>query len=76
MRYSMTTPRGRDLSQKDMEAALAMQAVVPMADAARPFLVDEFDQYITYGLPVDSFTDATDLVDRIFVPVTDELTPA
>ena len=73
MRYSMTTPRGRDLSQQDMKAALAMQAFVPMADAARPILVDEFDQYITYGLPVDNFTDAADLVNRIFVPVTAEL---
>ena len=73
MRYSMTTPRGRDLSQQDMKAALAMQAFVPMAEAARPMLVDEFAQYIAYGLPVDNFTDATDLVNRIFVPVTDEL---
>src|SRR4029453_10257797 len=53
MRGSMTLPAQREIAQEDMEAALAMQAFVPMADAARPVLVGEFDEYMTYGLPVD-----------------------
>jgi NitT/TauT family transport system substrate-binding protein len=73
MRPSMTIPTQRELTQEDMEAALAMQAFVPMAEAARPILVDEFDQYLTYSLPVDTPMDAATLVDRIFLPVTDEL---
>ena len=75
MRPSMTIPAQRELTQEDMEAALAMQAFVPMAEAARPILVDQFDQYLTYGLPVEPDTpmDAATLVDRIFLPVTDEL---
>jgi hypothetical protein len=56
-----------------MEAALAMQAFVPMADAARPILVGEFEDYMSYGLPVTPSMDAATLVSRIFVPVTDEL---
>ena len=56
-----------------MEAALAMMAFVPMAEPARPVLVDEFQQYMTYGLPVDGPMDAATMVNRIFVTVTEEL---
>jgi NitT/TauT family transport system substrate-binding protein len=73
MRPSMTIPAQHELTQEEMEAALAMQAFVPMADAARPILVSEFDEYMTYGLPVTPATDAATLVNRIFVPLTDEL---
>jgi ABC-type nitrate/sulfonate/bicarbonate transport system substrate-binding protein len=73
MRPSMTVPAQREISREDMEAALAMQAFVPMAEAARPILVDQFDQYLTYGLPVEPPMSATTLVNRIFLPLTDEL---
>ncbi len=76
MRPLMTTPAQREITQEDMEAALAMQAFVPMAEAARPILVNQFDQYLTYGLPVDTPIDAATLVKRIFMPVTDELRTA
>ena len=71
MRPSMTIPTPRELSQEDMEAALAMQAFIPMAEAARPLLIDQFDQYLRYGLmTVDTPMDATNLVSRIFMPTT------
>jgi NitT/TauT family transport system substrate-binding protein len=73
MRGSMTLPAQREITQEDMEAALAMQAFVPMADAARPILISEFDEYMSYGLPVDPVMDAATLVSRIFMPLTDEL---
>lgn len=73
MRASMTLPAQREITQEDMQAALAMQAFVPMADAARPILISEFDEYMSYGLPVDPVMDATTLVSRIFMPLTDEL---
>jgi len=69
----MTVPSQRDITQEDMEAALALQAFVPMAEAARPILVSQFEQYLMYGLPVEPPMDAETLVNRIFVPVTDEL---
>jgi NitT/TauT family transport system substrate-binding protein len=50
MRPSMTIPTPRELSQEDMEAALAMQAFIPMAEAARPLLVDQFDQYLSISI--------------------------
>jgi NitT/TauT family transport system substrate-binding protein len=71
MRPSMTISTPRELSQEDMEAALAMQAFIPMAEAARPLLIDQFDQYLRYGLmTVDTPMDATNLVSRIFMPTT------
>jgi NitT/TauT family transport system substrate-binding protein len=74
MRPSMTIPTPRELSQEDMEAALAMQAFIPMAEAARPLLIDQFDQYLRYGLmTVDTPMDATNLVSRIFMPLTQEV---
>jgi ABC-type nitrate/sulfonate/bicarbonate transport system substrate-binding protein len=73
MRPSMTVPAQREISQEDMEATLAMQAFIPMAEAARPLLIDQFDQYLAYGLPVDGPMDGATLVGRIFLPVTDEL---
>jgi ABC-type nitrate/sulfonate/bicarbonate transport system substrate-binding protein len=76
MRPSMTLPSLREITQEDMEAALAMQAFVPMAEAARPILVDEFDQYVKYGLSVDTPMTAATLVNRIFFPVTGELQSA
>jgi NitT/TauT family transport system substrate-binding protein len=77
MRPSMTIPTPRELSQEDMEAALAMQAFIPMAEAARPLLIDQFDQYLTYGLmTVDTPMDATNLVSRIFMPITQEVQTA
>jgi energy-coupling factor transporter ATP-binding protein EcfA2 len=76
MRPLMTIPAQREITQEDMEAALAMQAFVPMAEGARPILVNQFDQYLTYGLPVDTPIDAATLVNRIFMPVTDELRTA
>jgi NitT/TauT family transport system substrate-binding protein len=76
IRPSITEPLGGDLSQEQTEAALAMMAFVPMAEAARPLLVDEFEQYLTYGLPVDGLMDAATVVNRIFVTVTEELQAA
>jgi ABC-type nitrate/sulfonate/bicarbonate transport system substrate-binding protein len=73
MRPAMTLPTQRDITQEDMEAALAMQAFIPMAEAARPILVEQFNDYMSYGLPITPPVDAATLVDRIFVPVTDEL---
>ena len=73
MRSSMTLPAQREIARDDMEAALAMQAFVPMADAARPILISEFDDYMAYGLPVSPPMDTATLIDRIFVPLTDEL---
>jgi NitT/TauT family transport system substrate-binding protein len=73
MRPSMAVPVRRELTQEDMEAALAMQAFIPMAEAARPLLVSQFDEYMRYGLSADPPMDAAVLVDRIFLPVTDEL---
>jgi len=73
MRGSMTLPAQREITQEDMEAALAMQAFVPMADAARPILISEFDEYMSYGLPVDLVMDAATLVSRVFMPLTDEV---
>ena len=73
MRPSMTTPAQRELTQEDMEAALAMQAFVPMANAARPILVSEFEEYMSCGLPVAPSIDAGSLVNRIFVPLTNEV---
>jgi len=76
MRPSMSVPAQREITQEDMEAALAMQAFIPMADAARQSLIDQFDQYLTYGLAVDGPMDATTLVSRIFLPVTEEFRAA
>jgi ABC-type nitrate/sulfonate/bicarbonate transport system substrate-binding protein len=73
MRESMTMPAQREITQEDMEAALEMQAFVPMAEAARPILIDQFADYLRYGLPVDGPMDAATLVGRFFMPVTDEV---
>jgi len=73
MRSEMTLPAQREITQEDMEAALAMQAFVPMTDAARSILVEQFSDYVSYGLPVNPPLDATKLVDQIFVPLVDEL---
>jgi ABC-type nitrate/sulfonate/bicarbonate transport system substrate-binding protein len=64
---------GQGVNQEDMEAALDVVAFVPLAEAARPILVDEFERYLRYGLPVAEPMDATTLVSRIFVPMTDEI---
>jgi NitT/TauT family transport system substrate-binding protein len=69
----MTVPAQRALTQEDMESALAMQAFVPMAESARPVLVGQYEEYLRYGLPVDPPLDAATLVDRIFLPVTEEV---
>ena len=74
MRPSMTVPARREITQEDMEVALAMQAFVPMAETARPILIQQFGEFLTYGLPVDGPMDATTLVNRVFQPITDELT--
>jgi NitT/TauT family transport system substrate-binding protein len=76
MRPLMTMPAQREITQEDMEAALAMQAFIPMADAARQSLIDQFAQYLRYGLQVDGAMDAAALISRIFLPVTDELRAA
>jgi NitT/TauT family transport system substrate-binding protein len=76
MRPFMTIPAQREITQEDMEATLAMQAFIPMAGVARPILVDEFGQYLKYGLPVDTPMDANTLVSKIFSPVTGELPTA
>jgi hypothetical protein len=77
MRDSMIVPVRRELTQEDMEAALAMQAFIPMAESARPLLVDQFDQYLNYGLmTVGTPMDAATLVNRIFMPITDEVVTA
>jgi ABC-type nitrate/sulfonate/bicarbonate transport system substrate-binding protein len=73
MRGSMTMPAQREITQEDMEAALEMQAFVPMAEAARPVLIAQFADYLRYGLPVDGPMDATTLVGRFFMPITDEV---
>jgi NitT/TauT family transport system substrate-binding protein len=75
MRASITVPPAqREITHEDMEAALAMQEFVPMAESARPLLVQQFDEYLSYGLPVvESPMDAVRLVDRIYRPVTSEL---
>jgi NitT/TauT family transport system substrate-binding protein len=65
--------RQQQITQQDIEAALAVLAFVPMAEAARPILVDEFNRYLTYGLPVAQPMDAAALVDRIYRPLTGEL---
>jgi len=70
---SMTVPSQREITQEDMEAALAMQAFVPLAEEARPILVNQYEQYLKYGLPVDPAMDAESLVSLIFRPVTEEL---
>jgi NitT/TauT family transport system substrate-binding protein len=73
MRDSMTMPAQREITQDDMEAALDMQAFVPMAETARPLLIAQFADYLSYGLPVDGPMDATTLVSRFFMPITDEV---
>src|SRR5579859_443555 len=57
----------------DWQAAMAVLAFVPMAEAARRILVDQFDRYLTYGLPVQEPMDAAALVDRIYTPITSEI---
>jgi hypothetical protein len=44
-----------------------------MANAARPILVSEFDEYMSYGLAVNPSMDAASLVNCIFVPLTNEV---
>jgi ABC-type nitrate/sulfonate/bicarbonate transport system substrate-binding protein len=73
MRPAMTLPAQREITQEDMEAALAMQAFIPMAESARSILVEQFNDYMSFGLPVTPPLDAATLVDRIFVPLTDEV---
>jgi len=63
---------GQQITQEDMEAALGVVAFVPLAENARPVLVDEFNRYLTYGLPLAQPMDATTVVSRIFLPVTAE----
>jgi hypothetical protein len=70
---SMTVPAQREITQEDMEAALAMQAFVPMAESARPILVSQYEEYLRYGLPVVPPMDAESLVNQIFHPVSDEV---
>jgi len=62
-----------EVSLTDWQAAMEVLAFVPMAEAARPILVDQFDRYLKYGMPVDQPIDAQTLVDRIYTPLTDEI---
>jgi hypothetical protein len=57
----------------DWQAAMAVLAFVPMAEAARPILVDQFERFLKYGMPVEQPMDAATLVDRIYTPVTGEI---
>ncbi|MBV9172323.1 MAG: ABC transporter substrate-binding protein [Chloroflexi bacterium] len=65
-----------EVSLADWQAAMAVLAFVPMAEAARPILVDQFDRYLKYGMPVDQPIDAATLVDRAYTPLTDEIADA
>ncbi len=60
----------------DWQAAMDVLAFVPMAEAARPFLVEQFDRYLRYGMPLEQPMDATTLLDRIYTPLTDEIADA
>ena len=62
-----------EVSLADWQAAMDVLAFVPMAEAARPILVDQFDRYLKYGMPVEQPIDAATLVDRIYGPLTDEI---
>jgi NitT/TauT family transport system substrate-binding protein len=64
---------GQQVTQDDMEAALGVVAFVPLAENARPLLVDEFNRYLRYGLPLAQPMDATTVVSQILRPVTAEL---
>ena len=64
---------GQQVAQEDMQAALGVIAFVPLAESARPILVDEFDRYLTYGLPLAQPMDATTIVSQIYLPITPEL---
>ena len=44
-----------------------------MPESARPILVDQFDRYLKYGMPVGEPMDAATLVERTYTPLTDEL---
>ena len=65
---------GQQVTQDDMQAALEVQAFVPLAESARPLLVDQFERYLKYGLPLGQPMDATTVVSKIFLPITAELT--
>jgi len=62
-----------EVSLADWQAAMGVLAFVPMAEAARPILVDQFDRYLKYGMPMEAPMDAATLVDRIYAPLTDEI---
>lgn len=65
-----------EVSLADWQAAMGVLAFVPMAEAARPILVDQFDRYLKYGMPLEEPMDAATLVDRIYTPVTGEIAGA
>lgn len=70
---SLLTVQQNNVTLEDWQAAMSVLAFVPMAEAARPVLVDQFDRYLKYGLPVEQPIDAATLVERIYTPITDEL---
>ena len=70
---SLLTVQQAKVTLDDGQAAMAVLAFVPMAEAARPLLVDQFDRYLRYGMPVEQPIDASALVDRIYAPITDEV---
>jgi NitT/TauT family transport system substrate-binding protein len=71
---NILTVQQNSVALADWQAAMGVLAFVPMAESARPILVDQFDRYLAYGLPVDQPTDAATLVDRIYTPITGEVT--
>jgi sulfonate transport system substrate-binding protein len=64
---------GENVSRDAMQSALTRMAFVPQAEAARASLLNQIDRYLRYGMPVRPSMDSVELVNRVYVPVTDEL---
>lgn len=62
-----------EVTLADWQAAMSVLSFMPMAESARPILVDQFDRYLKYGMPVQQPIDATTLVDQVYRPITDEV---
>jgi sulfonate transport system substrate-binding protein len=64
---------GENVSLEAMQSALSRMTFAPQAESARPALVNQIDRYLRFGMPVQPPMDATEIVRRVYVPVTGEL---
>jgi ABC-type nitrate/sulfonate/bicarbonate transport system substrate-binding protein len=64
---------GEEVMQSAKERALSQMAFVPGAESARPVLVDQFQTYLNFKLPVQRAMAAEAIVEQVYQPITSEL---